>query len=76
MNKKLYRSSTNKNLCGVCGGLGEYFDIDPTVVRVIFVLLTLFSAAFPGVIIYIVLALVMPQEPQQPPYFNGPQGSR
>ena len=41
--KKLYRSNTDRKLCGVCGGLAEYFDIDPTIIRLIFVFLTLFG---------------------------------
>lgn len=40
---RLYRSSTDKVLAGVCGGLGDYFNIDPTIIRVIYVLLTVFS---------------------------------
>ena len=59
--KQLYRSKTNKKLAGVCGGIGEYFGIDPTVVRVAFVLITLFGI-FPGLIAYIVLAFVIPEE--------------
>lgn len=69
---RLYRSSTDKVLAGVCGGLGDYFNIDPTIIRIIYVLLTVFSAAFPGVVAYIIMALIMPHEP---PTFNGPQGS-
>ena len=61
MNKKLTRSTTNKSLCGVCGGIAEYLDLDPTVVRVGYVLLSLLSTGFPGLLIYIILALVMPQ---------------
>lgn len=60
--KKLTRSASNKTLCGVCGGLAKYLDIDVTLVRVVYAVLTLFSAAFPGIILYIVLALIMPQE--------------
>jgi phage shock protein PspC (stress-responsive transcriptional regulator) len=59
--KKLYRSSTDKMLAGVCGGLGQYFGIDPTVVRLIFALLVVFVGS--GVILYIILALIMPLEP-------------
>lgn len=69
---RLYRSSTDKVLAGVCGGLGDYFNIDPTIIRIIYVLLTVFSAAFPGVVAYIIMALIIPQEP---PTFNDPQGS-
>lgn len=60
MEKKLFRSTSEKMLCGVCGGLAEYFDIDPTLVRVGYVFLSLFSAAFPGLLLYIVMALIVP----------------
>ena len=63
MEKKLYRSRIDKTFAGVCGGLGKYINMDPTIVRVLFVIATLFSAAFPGIIVYIVLACVIPEEP-------------
>ena len=56
--KKLYRSRFNKKICGVCGGIAEYFGIDPTVVRVIWVILT-FLPVLPMIIIYIILAFVI-----------------
>ena len=56
--KKLYRSSTNKKLFGVCGGLAEYFDVDPTVVRIIYLLLLLGAGV--GLLAYLICALVMP----------------
>ena len=62
MEKKLYRSRTDKMLAGVCGGIGAYLNIDPTVIRVIYVTLSVFSAAFPGLLLYIILAILMPQE--------------
>ncbi|MBR9937908.1 PspC domain-containing protein [Oscillospiraceae bacterium Marseille-Q3528] len=61
MDKKLYRSRKNKMLCGVCGGLGEYLGIDPTVVRLLVVLLSLSSVGM-GVIIYFVAAFIIPEE--------------
>jgi phage shock protein PspC (stress-responsive transcriptional regulator) len=61
MNKRLYKSQTNKVLFGVCGGLGEYFNIDPTIVRLILVLLVLFAGT--GILAYIVAALVIPNSP-------------
>lgn len=61
MDKKLYRSRRNKMLCGVCGGLGEYLGIDPTVVRLLVVLLSLSSVGM-GVIIYFVAAFIIPEE--------------
>ena len=59
-NKKLMRSS-NKILAGVCGGLAEYFNLDPTLVRICYAALTLFTAGFPGILLYIVMLLLMPQ---------------
>ena len=59
--KKLYRSMTDKKLCGVCGGIAEYFDIDPTLVRLLWVCASLFSACFPGLLAYIICAIVVPQ---------------
>ena len=58
--KKLYRSSTNKKLFGVCGGLAEYFDMDATVIRVIYLLLLLGAGV--GLLAYLVCALVMPEK--------------
>jgi phage shock protein C len=60
-NKKLTRS-TNKMLAGVCGGIAEFFDIDPTLIRVCYAALSVFSAAFPGLILYIILILIMPEK--------------
>ncbi len=61
MQKKLYRSNTDKKLCGVCGGFAEYFDIDPTIIRLIFIFLTLFGGG--GLLIYLICALVIPKSP-------------
>lgn len=61
MDKKLTKSN-DKMIAGVCAGIAEYFDMDPTIVRVIYVLLALCSAAFPGLILYIILALIMPEK--------------
>jgi phage shock protein C len=60
--KKLYRSSTNRKIAGVCGGLGEYFNVDPTIIRVIFFILLL-PGGFPGFLPYVVLWIVMPVQP-------------
>lgn len=60
----LYRSESNKIIAGVAGGLGEYFNIDPTIIRIIFILLTVFGGS--GLIIYIVLWLVIPAKSQSP----------
>ena len=58
--KKLTRS-TNKILAGVCGGIANYFDVDPTLVRILYVALSFFSAAFPGILLYIIMLLLMPE---------------
>lgn len=58
--KKTQTPSTDSIIAGVCGGIAEYFDIDPVAVRVAYVLLTLFTA-FSGVLAYIILWIVMPQ---------------
>jgi phage shock protein PspC (stress-responsive transcriptional regulator) len=62
MAKRIYKSS-QRTLCGVCGGIAEYFNMDPTVVRLIWVVLTLVSFGAGGVIAYIVCALVLPDRP-------------
>lgn len=62
MEKKLIRSKTNRKLCGVCGGIAAYLGIDATVVRLIWALITLFSAGL-GLIGYLVAALIIPDEP-------------
>lgn len=62
--KKLLRSRTNRILLGVCGGLAEYLDLDPTVVRVLYVIVSIVSVAFPGILAYVILALVMPNAPE------------
>jgi phage shock protein PspC (stress-responsive transcriptional regulator) len=54
------RKSRNRIFAGVCGGIAEWLGWDPTVVRAAYVLLSVLSAAFPGILVYIILALVMP----------------
>ncbi len=60
--KKLYRSKTDSKLAGVCGGIAKYFDIDSTIVRLLWVVITLAGGS--GLIAYIVCALVIPEEPE------------
>ena len=59
MEKKL-KKSRNKMLAGVCAGIGEYMGIDPTVIRVLYALLAVFSVGFPGLLLYLILCLIMP----------------
>ena len=61
MEKKLYKSSKNKMLDGVCAGIAEYFNIDPTLVRVGAVVVTALGGA--GILAYIIAAIVMPRDP-------------
>jgi phage shock protein PspC (stress-responsive transcriptional regulator) len=60
MEKKLYRSTTNKTIAGVCAGLAEYLNIDPTIIRVIWALVGLTGT---GLIAYLVCALIIPEKP-------------
>ena len=60
MKKRLYKSSTDKKVCGVCGGIANYFDVDPTVIRLIWVIFTLAGGS--GLIAYIIAAIIMPDE--------------
>ena len=60
--RRLYRSRKERMIGGVCGGLGEYLNIDATVIRLIFVIVALWGGA--GVIVYLVMLLVVPEEPQ------------
>ena len=55
MKKRLYKSSTDKKVCGVCGGIANYFDVDPTVIRLIWVIFTLAGGS--GLIAYIIAAI-------------------
>ena len=61
MEKKLYKSKSDKKICGVCGGVAEYFGIDSTLVRLLVVLFTLFGGS--GVLLYIIAAIIMPSQP-------------
>ena len=61
MEKRFVRSSRDKKIAGVCGGLAQYLDIDATLVRLAFALFTVFAALFGGILLYIVLMLVIPE---------------
>jgi phage shock protein C len=63
--KKLYLSDTDKKISGVCGGIGEYFGIDPTIIRLGWVVLTVATYVMGGLIIYLIASIVMPKR-QQP----------
>ncbi|QYZ80429.1 PspC domain-containing protein [Methanofollis formosanus] len=60
--KKLIRPKEGRMIAGVCAGIGKYFDVDPTWVRIIWVIVSFFGYVIPGVIIYIIAALIIPEE--------------
>lgn len=64
MTKKLYRSRKNYMLAGICGGLGEYFDIDPTIIRLA-VAFTIFLGG--GILVYLIAWMIIPLEPETTP---------
>jgi phage shock protein C len=65
--KRLYRSRTNRMVAGVCGGLGEYLRLDPTVVRLAIALLTVLTGFLPVVVFYIVMMIIVPESPAGEP---------
>ncbi len=66
MKKKLYRSTKDKKIAGVCGGIAEYFEVDSTIIRLAVVLLTIFAGM--SIWLYIIAALIMPEDPGYTPY--------
>lgn len=60
MERRLYRSDTDKMIAGVCGGIGEYFNIDPTLIRLAWVIISIPTALFGGLIAYIIAAIIIP----------------
>ncbi len=58
MNKKLYKSNTNKMVCGVCGGLGEFLGVDPTIIRLVWAVLGLMGGT--GIVAYLIAAVIIP----------------
>ncbi len=65
--QRLYRSRTDRVMAGICGGLGNYYNIDPTILRLIFVLLLLFTGIIPLLIAYIIALFIIPLEPTGTP---------
>ncbi len=60
--KRLYRSRSQRMFAGVLGGIGEYMNIDPTLIRLLFIGLTVFTVIFPGLLFYIIAMFVIPSE--------------
>ncbi len=63
MHKKLYRSQDKKIFAGICGGIGEYADVDPALLRLVWLLIVIFTGIFPGVLAYILAIFVIPLKP-------------
>jgi phage shock protein C len=63
---RLRRSKSNKMIAGVLGGLARYFGFDPTLARVLYVILSIVSVGFPGVLVYIILWIIMPEDGEVP----------
>jgi phage shock protein C len=59
--RKLYRSKTNRKLAGVCGGLAEYFNLDATLIRILFVVLAVLGGS--GLVIYVAMWIIVPKQP-------------
>ena len=64
--KKLYKSNTDKVFAGVIGGIGEYFDIDPTILRLAYVLVTVLTGIVPAIVGYFVTVIVVPNKQTTP----------
>ena len=62
MEKKLYKSNQNKMICGVCGGIGEYFGIDPTIIRLAWAIFCVMGGA--SILAYILAAVIVPSNPE------------
>lgn len=70
--RKLYRSRKERMIAGVCGGIGEYFGIDPTLVRLIFVVGGMFGGPV-GLLAYVIFMIVVPEEPYEEPVVPAPE---
>ncbi len=64
MQKRLYRSEDNKIIAGILGGVGEYYDTDPTLIRLIYILIAISTAIVPAVLGYIIACLIVPKRPK------------
>jgi phage shock protein C len=73
--KRLYRSETDKKIAGVCGGLGIYLNLDPTVIRIVFLLLLL-PGGLPGLVPYLILWLLIPAESEVKAKENKPESRK
>ena len=67
--KRLYLSEDDKKIAGVCGGIAEYFDADPTLIRLVWIVLTALTGFLPGIVAYIIAAMVMPSRVHEKEFY-------
>lgn len=70
--KRLYRSEANKMVAGVLGGLGEYLDVDPVLLRLFYVAITIFTGVLPGILVYILAIIIVPLGPRVTVAYEAP----
>jgi phage shock protein PspC (stress-responsive transcriptional regulator) len=70
--KRLYRSRTNKRIAGICGGIGEMLDVDPTVIRLLVIVVALTTGVIPMIIGYIIAMFVIPSDYERPMRMSDP----
>lgn len=63
--RKLYLSKENKKIFGICGGIGEFFDIDPTIIRLIAIIAAVATMVIPGLVAYFIAWLIIPEKPEK-----------
>ena len=63
--KKLYKSKKNKVFAGIIGGIGEYLDVDPVALRIVWILLVVFTGLIPGIIAYLIAIFIVPNKPEK-----------
>lgn len=62
--RRLYKSRSDRRVCGVLGGLAEYFGLDPSLVRIAYVLVTIFTLGLPGILLYFLMVIIVPRAPK------------
>jgi len=70
--KRLFRSETNKMVAGVLGGLGEYLEVDPVLLRLFYVAITIFTGVLPGIVVYILAIFIVPMGPRVTVAYEAP----
>lgn len=68
--KRLYRSEKNKVFAGICGGLGEYASMDPVLIRLVWLLIVIFTGVVPGLVTYLLAMFIIPKHPSSPQHHH------